>query len=633
MINSNLIWIAFFAPLVACVLITLFSLRNKTSSALMAIAGILTSFVCSCLVFSQMFQTNPPAQLQQSLTWIHLESLTINFGFLMNPLAIMMLLIVTGVGSAIFIYSRGYMDEDPSAPRFFTYLSLFAFSMIGIVLSNNFIQLFMFWELVGLSSYLLIGFWYAKPSAADAGVKAFMVNRLSDFGFLCGIILLWSVSDIGYGRSFQFTDLVSVIPNLPPHMLTVIGLLLFCGVIGKSAQLPLHVWLIDAMEGPTPVSALIHAATMVAAGIYLLARTFFIFEPSTTVLTYIAFTGAITALMAAILAIVENDIKRILAYSTLSQLGLMVMALGLGGPMQGMYHLTTHAFFKALLFLGAGSVIYALHHEQNIWNMQGLLKKMPITGLTFLIGTLALCGIFPFSGFWSKDAILGLAFEHNTVLYVIAATASGLTAFYMGRLFWVVFWGTPKSSHPQDHEIHESPAVMTLPLVFLAILSAIGGYIGIPHFLFPAQAPEELNMKVALISSIIAITGLVISYMIYGKRAASDPLIEFIPKDCVAVFRNKFYFDIVYTWYVDHIQQNIAVFLTRIEKELIVRFFLGGITNLVRNSGKTFRYLQTGLVQFYAFVFVLGVVLLYVLLILLNKSASPSFLALSQLGS
>src|SRR5271154_3892230 len=485
MVDPHLVWTAFFAPLLACILITLFLLKNKTLSSLVAIFGILTSFVCSCLVFTQIFQTNPPSQLQQSLTWISFDALTINFGFLMNPLAIMMLLIVTGVGSAIFIYSRGYMQEDPSSPRFFAYLSLFAFSMIGIVLSNNFIQLFMFWELVGLSSYLVIGFWYAKPSAADAGVKAFMVNRLSDFGFLCGIILLWSVSDIGAGRSFQFTELVPVISHIDPHLLTIVGLLLFCGVIGKSAQVPLHVWLIDAMEGPTPVSALIHAATMVAAGIYLLARTFFIFEPSATALTVIAYTGAITSLMAAILAVAENDIKRILAYSTLSQLGLMVLSLGLGGPMQGMYHLTTHAFFKALLFLGAGSVIYAMHHEQNIWKMQGLLKKMPVTGITFLIGTLALCGIFPLSGFWSKDGILALAFEHNITLYLIAALASGLTSFYMGRLFFVAFWGESAHQHAHGHEPHESPLVMTIPLVVLAILSTIGGFIGIPHYLFP----------------------------------------------------------------------------------------------------------------------------------------------------
>ncbi len=616
MIDSNLVWIAFFAPLAACVLITLFFLRCKTSSSLIAIAGILTSFVCSCLVFTQIFQTNPPAQLQQSLTWISIDALTINFGFLMNPLAIMMLLIVTGVGSAIFIYSRGYMDDDPGSPRFFAELSLFAFSMIGIVLSNNFIQLFIFWELVGLSSYLLIGFWYAKPSAADAGVKAFMVNRLSDFGFLCGIILLWSLSDTGHGRSFQFTDLAQVAPHLDSHMLTIAGLLLFCGVVGKSAQVPFHVWLIDAMEGPTPVSALIHAATMVAAGIYLLARTFFIFEPSTTALFVIAYTGAITALMAAILAVAENDIKKILAYSTLSQLGLMVMALGLGGPMQGMYHLTTHAFFKALLFLGAGSVICALHHEQNIWNMHGLLKKMPVTGMAFLIGALALCGIFPLSGFWSKDAILALAYTHNTALYLIAATASGFTAFYMGRLFFVAFWGNPTAlpHGARGHGPHESPLVMTIPLIFLSILSAIGGFIGIPHFLYPQQAPEELNRRVAFISSVVAVLGLIFSYMIYGKRTENDPLATKLGS-FYAVLKNKFYFDIVYGWYVDNIQQNIALFLSQFEKEFIVRLCVGGLTNIARSSGKTFRYLQNGLVQFYALIFILGAVFLFLILV------------------
>jgi len=635
MINSHLIWIAFFAPLVACVLITLFFLRSKTASSLIAIFGILTSFVCSCLVFTQIFQSNTGTQLQQSLSWIHFDGLTINFGFLMNPLAIMMLLIVTGIGSAIFIYSRGYMDEDPSSPRFFAFLSLFAFSMIGIVLSNNFIQLFMFWELVGLSSYLLIGFWYAKPSAADAGVKAFMVNRLSDFGFLCGIILLWSVSGIGGSRSFQFTDLVNVPPHIAPPMLTIIGLLLFCGVIGKSAQVPLHVWLIDAMEGPTPVSALIHAATMVAAGIYLLSRVFFIFQPSPTVLTVIGYTGAITSLMAAILAIVENDIKRILAYSTLSQLGLMVMALGLGGPMQGMYHLTTHAFFKALLFLGAGSVIYALHHEQDIWKMRGLLQKMPITGITFLIGTLALSGIFPLSGFWSKDTILALAFENNFVLYLIAATASGLTAFYMGRLFLVVFWGNPGPHHGagHGHEAHESPAVMTIPLIFLAVLSTIGGFIGIPHFLFPQEAPEELDMKVAIISSVIALLGLGVSYMIYGKRTATDPLVNMLG-GFYSTLKNKFYFDIVYGWYVDCVQQNVALFLSRFEKEFIIRLVLGSLTNLVRSGGKAFRYLQNGIVQFYAMIFVLGIVLLFLFLIhsyalVLVLSIVPLFLFLT----
>jgi NADH-quinone oxidoreductase subunit L len=380
------------------------------------------------------------------------------------------------------------------------------------------------------------------------------------------------------------------------------------------------------MEGPTPVSALIHAATMVAAGIYLLARTFFIFEPSATALCFIAYTGAVTALMAAILAIVENDIKKILAYSTLSQLGLMVLALGLGGPMQGMYHLTTHAFFKALLFLGAGSVILALHHEQNIWNMRGLFKKMPVTGLTFLIGTLALSGIFPLSGFWSKDAILAIAYEHNTILYLIAALASGLTAFYMGRLFWVVFWakaakGTvPFSSRglSPSEEIHESPLVMTIPLAVLAFLSAIGGYLGIPHLLFPQQAPEELNLRVAVISSVVAVSGLGFSYMIYGKRPQTDPLVTKLGA-FYAVLQNKFYFDIVYKWYVERIQQTMAVLLAWIEREFIVRLCVGGITSLARSGGRTLRYLQNGLVQFYALIFVLGVILLFTFLSLIHS--------------
>jgi NADH-quinone oxidoreductase subunit L len=344
--------------------------------------------------------------------------------------------------------------------------------------------------------------------------------------------------------------------------------------------------------------------------------------------------------MAAILAVAENDIKKILAYSTLSQLGLMVLALGLGGPMQGMYHLTTHAFFKALLFLGAGSVIYALGHEQNIWNMHGLLKKMPITGITFLIGTLALSGIFPLSGFWSKDAILGLAYENNMVLYLIAALASGLTAFYMGRLFFVAFWvnsehkvPSPKGPIPSTskdwakwgqtglergdnkHEAHESPAAMTIPLVVLALLSTIGGYLGIPHLLFPQQAPEELNMKVAIISSVVALLGLGFSYMIYGKRAQSDPLATKLG-GFYTVLQNKFYFDIVYGWYVDRIQQTLALGLAWFEKEFIVRLCVGGLTNLARSGGRTFRYLQNGLVQFYALIFVLGVIFLFLFLIL-----------------
>lgn len=610
MVNPCLVWTAYFAPLVACIVITLFFLKSKNLSSLTAIAGILVSFICTLLTAAQIFHSHPPVEFQQSISWIKFDTLTIDFGFLVNPLAIMMMLVVTGVGSAIFIYSRGYMADDPSMSRFFAFLSLFAFSMIGIVLANNFIQLFIFWELVGLSSYLLIGFWYEKPSAANAGFKAFMVNRFADFGFLCGIILLWSLSNTGNGRTFVFTELATIVPQLDPHLLTIAALLLFCGVLGKSAQVPLHVWLADAMEGPTPVSALIHAATMVAAGIYLLARTFFIFAPLTDALTVIAYVGGITAFMAATLAIVENDIKRILAYSTLSQLGLMVMALGLAGPMQGMYHLTTHAFFKALLFLGAGSVIYGLHHEQNIWNMRGLLKTMPVTGITFLIGTLALAGIFPLSGFWSKDEILALAFEHNKLLYGLASATSGLTAFYMGRLFWTAFWGKPSD---KDHT-HESPAVMTFPLIFLAILSVIGGFIGIPHFIYPEMKHIELDMDIAIISTVVAVLGIIFSYLIYGQRPSTDPLetkLGFV----YPILKNKYYFDHVYGWYVSTIQQGFADLLAGIEKTFIVRLGVHGLTDLAQASGKIFRQLQNGLVQFYALIFVLGTMVLFYVLV------------------
>lgn len=608
MVTPLYAWIAYFSPLAACVLITLFFLRNKNLSSLTAIAGILVSFVCTLLMAFQIFSSHPAAELHATLPWISFDHLVINFGVLVNPLAIMMLLVVTGVGSAIFIYSRGYMAEDESMPRFFAFLSLFAFSMIGIVLSDNFIQLFMFWELVGLSSYLLIGFWFHKPSAADAGVKAFMANRVADFGFLCGIFMLWH---LGQGRSFDLNELALMVGQMDPHWLTIAALLLFCGVVGKSAQVPLHVWLADAMEGPTPVSALIHAATMVAAGVYLLARTFFIFAPLTDALHVIAYIGGITALMAATLAVVENDIKRILAYSTLSQLGLMVMALGLGGPLEGMYHLTTHAFFKALLFLGAGSVIYALHHEQNIWNMGGLLKKMPVTGLTFLIGTLALCGIFPLSGFWSKDEILALAAEHSPVLYWMSSLASTLTAFYMGRLFWTAFWVKPA----HESHAHESPAVMTLPLIFLAILSLLGGFIGIPHFLYPESEHPVLNLRIALTSSALALVGLGLSYYLYGRqRPAKDPVEKL--GGLYTVLKNKYYFDNVYAWYVDCVQQGFAKILTWAEQLIIVRVAVEGLAGLAKAAGKPLRYLQTGLVQFYALVFVLGALYLFFILVI-----------------
>jgi NADH-quinone oxidoreductase subunit L len=572
-------------------------------SASLAIASILISFTATAIVFFQLQGNSLINAFEQSFAWIRLRPLAIDFGAILDPLSILMLLVVTGVGSAIFIYSLGYMKDDPSFPRFFACLAFFAFSMIGIVIANNFIQLFMFWELVGLSSYLLIGFWYEKPSAADAGVKAFVVNRVADFGFLCGIILLWSVSDLGTGRSFLFSHLSQVVPQLDKTLLHTIALLIFCGVVGKSAQVPLHVWLPDAMEGPTPVSALIHAATMVAAGIYLLCRVFFLFDAMPETLSIVAYVGGITAFLAATLAVTENDIKKILAYSTVSQLGYMVMALGLGGNIAGMYHLTTHAFFKALLFLGAGSVIYALHHEQDIWKMGGLLKTMPVTGWTFLIGTLALCGIFPLSGFWSKDEILVLAASHNILLYWAGTLTAGLTAFYMGRVLWIAFLGEGK--HSGAHPVHESPFVMTGPLIFLAILSLTGGFLGIPRFLH-ATEHAEFNLNVAMFSTFVAIAGLWGSYLVYGKRPSHDPMEKKLGP-VYLLLKNKYFFDSLYRWYVDQVQQRVAGLFYLFEKYLIVRLGIHGITWTAKSSGRILRYLQTGAVQVYALIFVLGV--------------------------
>ena len=394
-----------------------------------------------------------------------------------------MLLVVTGVGLMIHVYSYGYMHGDKGFSRFFACLSLFTFSMLGIVFATNFFQMFIFWELVGLSSYLLIGYWFEKPSAADACKKAFITNRIGDFGFLLGIIILWTI--LG---SVQFAELQAAIAQNKAALgalASLAGFLIFMGAMGKSAQFPLHVWLPDAMEGPTPVSALIHAATMVAAGVYMLCRVFFLYTATPawpewlsfldgiTALEIIAWIGGITALLAALIAVQQNDIKRILAYSTLSQLGYMVMAVGLSGTTPAMYHLTTHAFFKALLFLGAGSVIHAMHHEQDIWRMGALKERMPKTFWTFLFGTLALAGVWPLSGFYSKDEVLATAGHSNGVLFGIAVFVAVLTTFYMFRLVFVVFYG-PGKSDAASHA-YESPPVMTVPLIVLAVPTVVAG--------------------------------------------------------------------------------------------------------------------------------------------------------------
>ena len=440
-------WLILFLPLLSAATITLFTQKNRELSARLSIGAIVSGFVLSVIFIAA--NGWEPLQKETLVTWLEVGDLQVDFGLRLDPLSLLMLLVVTGVGGAIHIFSWGYMREDRAFSRYFACLSLFTFSMLGVVLANNFLMMFIFWELVGVSSYLLIGHWFERASAADASKKAFITNRLGDFGFMLGILIVWA---LGGGLNFSLIeDQLKQNPALFGSMTTAAGLLIFCGAVGKSAQFPLHVWLPDAMEGPTPVSALIHAATMVAAGVYLLCRVFFIF--TTPALHVIAWVGAITALMAALIAVQQNDIKRILAYSTLSQLGYMVLAVGVASPTPAMYHLTTHAFFKALLFLGAGSVIRALHHEQDIWKMGALSKKMPTTSATFVVGAAALCGVPGFSGFFSKDEIIAAALNprHGSLgLFLLAAGVAMLTTFYMSRLVLVAFFG-PARSDGADH--------------------------------------------------------------------------------------------------------------------------------------------------------------------------------------
>ena len=594
-------WLLLLAPLISAVLIACALRPRRGLSVAVSVGACALSFLIALGLVSGV--VTPPAPL----TWIDLPGLHVEIGMVADPLAKLMLLIVTGVGLLIHIFSIGYMAEDPGISRFFAKLSLFIFSMCGIVVATNLVMMFVFWELVGVSSYLLIGFWFERPTAAAAAKKAFIVNRIGDFGFLVGIIFFWAlcgtvsvigpshalVSWVGYHVSHSFGG-AQVDLGTP---LTFVTLLLFCGCVGKSAQLPLHVWLPDAMEGPTPVSALIHAATMVAAGIYMLARIFFVLELAPDAMAIIAWTGGITALFAALIATQQDDIKRILAYSTLSQLGYMVMAVGCGGWPAAMFHLTTHAFFKALLFLGAGSVIHACHHEQDIWKMGGLRHRLPVTFWTFLIGTLALAGVPFLSGFFSKEAILAVALATHPALFWIAALTAGLTAFYMLRLLMVVFFG-PARSEAAEHA-HESPRVMTVPLVVLAVLAVVAGYgaFGIAHYLAPAD--QEAHPALVLIASLTVVTlGLVLGGRVYAGESR-EPI-------RIPLLAHKFYVDEFY----EHTLLAFQALLSRIA-DWIDRWVIG--FGLVRSSafgaslgGEFLRLFQAGNVRWYAMLFTLG---------------------------
>jgi NADH-quinone oxidoreductase subunit L len=624
-----LLIILLFLPLLGALAIGGFAKGQGLRSARIGIAAALGSFGASLLIFRAWQLDRPSFELV--LPWLKVGALTVDFGFRLDLLSVLMTLVVTGVGSIIHIYSWGYMRADRDASRYFASLNFFLFAMLGIVLANNFVQMFVFWELVGLASYLLIGFWYERPAAADAAKKAFLTNRLGDVGFFAGILMLWAqLNTVHFGA---LERLLTANPRALGTLTAVIGLLVFCGAVGKSAQFPLHVWLPDAMEGPTPVSALIHAATMVAAGVYLVCRVFILLSlpgqwpawfpwPQCSVLEIIAWIGALTALMAALIALQQDDIKRILAYSTLSQLGYMFLAVGVGGPTAAMFHLTTHAFFKALLFLGAGSVIVALHHQQDIWKMGALSQRLPITFWTFLIGTLALCGVPPLSGFFSKDAILAVAFHQNKALFAIAVLIACLTAFYMFRLVWVAFLGSSKS-HEAGHA-QESPLVMTGPLVLLAIPAALAGFWGIegwfgrffaveasPHGSWLSRFVEPFqHAPVPAMAGLMATgIGFILAYGLYGQ-AKIDPLPARLGVGALWL-RRKFYWDELYQALISRTQDQLAQWADVFDRWIIAGLVVRGLHGTVELSGRVLRLAQTGQVQTYAFWFVLGVCVLF----------------------
>ena len=584
------------------------------------------SFLIVILIFLEYLKLPADAKPVEVVVynWISSGNFNALAAFLVDPLSLIMMLVVSGVSFIIHIYSVGYMHDDEGYPRYFSFLNLFVFAMLVLVSANNFLLMFVGWEGVGLCSYLLIGFWYEKQSASDAGKKAFVVNRIGDFGFLLGIFLIfWTFNTINFREVFSIAGTNFEVGSL---VITAITLLLFVGATGKSAQLPLYVWLPDAMEGPTPVSALIHAATMVTAGVYMVARCSALYVLAPVSLTVVAIVGAATAIMSASIGLAQNDIKRVLAYSTVSQLGYMFLACGVGAFAAGIFHLMTHAFFKALLFLGSGSVIHALSGEQDMRHMGDLKKHLPITYWTFIMATLAIAGIFPFAGFFSKDEILFKSLVDGHILYwMIAAAAAFMTAFYMFRLIFMTFHGESRVKPEVLHHVHESPPVMTLPLIALAVLSTIGGFVGIPiieganvfhEFLAPAIAhvhrpeihyPISFEVFMMVVSVIIALLGINTAYRMYIKRPELPQLVtEKIPLLYDLIY-HKYYVDELYAATVVNPIKMGSDFLWKGVDEKVVDGAVNGSAGLVEWLSYHIRKLETGYVQNYALAILIGV--------------------------
>jgi NADH-quinone oxidoreductase subunit L len=629
-----LLWIIPALPIAAVAISLLVGDRlGKRGTAWLACGAVGAAFLFAVRAVV-MLAGRPEAEraiTETVYTWMRVGDFSADVSFLLDPLSSVMVLVVTGVGFLIHVYSVGYMSHDPSFRRFFLYLNLFMFAMLTLVLADNFLLMFVGWEGVGLCSYLLIGFWYTRPSAAEAGKKAFIVNRIGDFGFLLGMLTLFA-----WGGSLNYERLFAVAPHVfavGSVAITFATLALFLGATGKSAQLPLYTWLPDAMEGPTPVSALIHAATMVTAGVYMVARCHVLFQLAPISLQTVAVIGAATGLFAATIGLAQNDIKRVLAYSTVSQLGVMFYALGVGAFASGIFHLMTHAFFKALLFLGAGSVIHALSDEQDLRKMGGLAKKLPWTHGVMLVATLAIAGIPPLAGFFSKDEILSASFA--TGHYVVWATGTLgaiLTAFYMFRLYILCFRGESRVSHEAEHHLHESPPVMIAPLVALAVLSVVGGWIGLPfqegghalaRWLEPVFGPPETAAAAAgvghlslvtewmliVISVVCALTGIALAFRVYGKGLGStgaEPLAEKAPAVYNAL-SHKYWVDELYDAIVVRPLHALSQGLWRILDTRVVDGMVNGIARTFEGLSAVARLFQTGFVGTYALFLTLGV--------------------------
>jgi len=635
------LWLIPFFPLLGSAINGLLGKKIKNEKVIGAIGtlAIASSFVVSCMYFFQLLGDSEKVHEQVVASWMSVGQLQVDWGFLLDPLSALMIMVVTGVGSLIHLYSIGYMHGEEGFYRYFSYLNLFCFSMLMLVLGNNALVMFIGWEGVGLCSYLLIGYYFHKKSAGDAAKKAFVVNRIGDFGFLLGLFTLYWTLGTEHGVwTLNFVEIAKHghLLGAGSLVVTIVTLCFFLGATGKSAQIPLYTWLPDAMEGPTPVSALIHAATMVTAGVYMIGRMNGLFAMAPDTMMTIAIVGAATAIFAASIGLAQNDIKRVLAYSTVSQLGYMFLAMGVGAFTAGVFHLMTHAFFKACLFLGSGSVIHALSGEQDMRYMGGLRKHMPYTHITFLIATIAIAGIPGLAGFFSKDEILWWAFASNRgswMLWIVGAAAAGMTAFYMFRLVFMTFYGKERITEHAKHHLHESPFVITLPLMVLAVLAVVGGYVGVPailgganhihHFLEPVFGHSIESSGIATqhyshaveyglmgISIGIAVVGIALAYIMYLKSPE-------LPGKFVASFKglhravfNKWYVDEIYDALFVNPTKRLGTFLWKGFDVVVVDGIVNGVGKIVVGCSKALRFTQTGYVHNYAMTMAVGAIVI-----------------------